>query len=378
MGRLKDWLEETARRGWEKVDKTVCSRCLDTPDIWRLSRANSKRGTCDYCHRSTQVIPVSCAQEIIHRTIDHYFAAPEHAGVPWVDGEWGISSLDTQEVLDDLGFDPCDDLRRDILDASSNDMWVEAAHGHWANRHEEDVLLDGWENFVSATKHQTRYHFRDAPPGRYRDGVQVGEMLQVLAECIEPLIKTVDEKDDLFRARILPPGQNVSATTMGPPPNEVASAGRMNPAGIPYFYAAFNRQTALFEVGDTNQTQAAVALFRPTRPLRIVNLAKIIKVPSPFALDRRKERNDAMFLWGFTEAISRKVTKDGREHIDYVPTQIVCEYIAQVYRTSAGETIDGLMYSSAVDEGALNIVIFPSGEYWERDRFPNVKFIGPT
>ena len=41
---------------------------------------------------------------------------------------------------------------------------------------------------------------------------------------------------------------------MGPPPKERASAGRINQAGIPYLYTAFNKTTTRREVGIIGTT----------------------------------------------------------------------------------------------------------------------------
>ncbi|MGL1932212.1 MAG: RES family NAD+ phosphorylase [Desulfotalea sp.] len=61
-----------------------------------------------------------------------------------------------------------------------------------------------------------------------------------------------------------------------------ACAGRMNPAGISYFYLAQDSQTAYAEVIQKPPCTAALACFKPHRDLRLLNLGDIPSTPSVF------------------------------------------------------------------------------------------------
>ena len=75
------------------------------------------------------------------------------------------------------------------------------------------------------------------------------------------------------------------------------------------------------------------------------------------------ERDSLEFLRSFVKDISKPVSKDGSEHVEYVPSQIVSEYISQVLSAQIGKTVGALVYPSAVDTGGTNIVIFPQRYY---------------
>jgi len=92
-------------------------------------------------------------------------------------------------------------------------------------------------------------------------------------------------------------------------------------------------------------------------------------------LDRKQEREQALFLSGFVRSITQPVTKDGREHIDYVPSQVVCEYLAQVAFLEDQQPLNGVIFPSSVQGGGINLVIFPSGKWFEPDRFPGLAFV---
>jgi len=138
----------------------------------------------------------------------------------------------------------------------------------------------------------------------------------------------------------------------------------MNPAGIRYLYTAFDRLTAMREVGVNRSTTdpVYVASFTLTRPLRVVDLTKPVRLPSVFDLAQKDRLERALFHYGFVREVSKRVVKDELEHLSYVPTQVVCEYLAQVFTTKDGERLDGLIYPSSVHKRGRNLVVFPSQE----------------
>lgn len=378
MGRAKhEWMEDQ-ERGWSSIEGSTCEDCLNQEDVWRLSRANIGEGECDYCGKcSILVLPVEHVQEHLYEVLGTYYAEPANAGTPWMDGGWIVPTLDTDEVLEVLGFYPADALREDIVGADVTGHWVEAARGHWSDVQDEELMLHSWKSFAYAVKHQTRYNFRNVRTDTDSQEIPVADMLDVVGVEISSLIRTLDTGTELYRARYLPADGSiaVSGSTMGPPPKELATAGRMNSAGIPYFYAAFDVKTALAEIGAAPEgTLPATAVFRTERLLNVVDFVGLPKVPSVFATDLRSERIRALFLTGFVTAITRPVDKDGREHIDYVPSQIVCEYVAQSFSRGDGVSIDGLIFPSAAHPGGVNLVIFPSGRPFEHNRFKAISF----
>lgn len=76
----------------------------------------------------------------------------------------------------------------------------------------------------------------------------------------------------------------------------------------------------------------------------------------------------------FVDEISVPVTKDGGEHIDYVPTQVICEYLAQIFEPAPGARLGGLIYPSAVQVGGKNLVVFPEDRYL--GSYHGVTFVG--
>ncbi len=70
-------------------------------------------------------------------------------------------------------------------------------------------------------------------------------------------------------------------------------------------------------------------------------------------------RSPLLFLHGFRRDITKPIERDGREHIEYVPTQVVTEYLRLVYRLPEEDapSLDGLVFTSA-RSGGKSVVLF--------------------
>ena len=149
------------------------------------------------------------------------------------------------------------------------------------------------------------------------------------------------------------------AADIGPPPPERAATNRMSPAGISMFYGATDRVTAIAEAGaHASHTYVVTGEFTPTREISLIDLTNLPELPSIFDAARHQELFVLRFLRQFIHDITLPVELDGREHIDYVPTQVFTEYFR--YAFPAG--VDGLMFSSAQGPGN-NVAVFFGPEF---------------
>jgi len=64
-----------------------------------------------------------------------------------------------------------------------------------------------------------------------------------------------------------------------------------------------------------------------------------------------------IFLHTLREEFSRPIERDNRVHIEYVPTQVVTEYLRGM-KTMEDWSIDGIRYASARHEGGASLVLF--------------------
>jgi hypothetical protein len=63
------------------------------------------------------------------------------------------------------------------------------------------------------------------------------------------------------------------------------------------------------------------------------------------------------FLHRLADDISRPIERDDRVHIEYVPTQVVIEFL-RTTKLPEGVKLDGIRYRSSRREGGMSLVLF--------------------
>lgn len=365
MGIVKSqWLEQE-ERGWQDPETWVCQHCIgEDSHLRQLVRKNLGGVSCSYCKSKTRkAAPIAVLMAAVLFGVKYSYNDEANAGCPY-DREFNIEYMSSRDVLEQVldveGLDWSDALKNDVAEAFANTGWVDAPDGDWMGSYNHERLHWSWESFAHAVKFQSRFHFQTRKRTRsYSDDlVSVHEMLPFLGQLVRQhsMVRKLPVTTILQRVR---PGKHPhSVLELGPPPKEKASAGRMNPAGIPYLYLAYDEKTALAETRSKKGDQVTVSQWSPARDLHVIDLSCFPRCPSVFS-DKRREHDLVQFLYKFTDEISKPVAHDGSEHIEYVPTQVVSEYFAQAFKHAKNKRVDGLIYPSAVAQGGRNLVLFP-------------------
>ena len=106
-------------------------------------------------------------------------------------------------------------------------------------------------------------------------------------------------------------------------------------------------------------------LSRSRGTSRFSDLTDIPEVPSIFepVSDSAEfdPRRPLRFLFGFARDVTKPVTRDNKIHIDYVPTQVLTEYLRHRSSDQTNRS-DGVKYSSSKIQDGQNIVIFATRE----------------
>ncbi|KAA1380462.1 RES family NAD+ phosphorylase [Aeromicrobium fastidiosum] len=213
----------------------------------------------------------------------------------------------------------------------------------------DGVIADhakSWAAFSDEIRSNNRYFPRAVPDGELLSRVLLNSVLHI------------DPDIDLYRAR--PCGTNLlTSDDMSAPPPELATGGRANPIGIPYLYLGYSEQTCIYETRVSNHSRVAVARFRPTRRVAVLNLADIA-VPDFFSIPEVESVDDQISqveLYRYLCALSGELSKPVRssdQPTDYIPTQYLCEMAKSL-------DLDGVLYSSSLDPGGRNVVLFDTG-----------------
>lgn len=225
--------------------------------------------------------------------------------------------------------------------------WAEIRN--WGTLDRDVALRTSWERFCETIKHKRRFFFHGE--GRDdRDSYTAASLLEAIAEIGETmgLIRDLQPGTRLWRARPdMHRGERGSARDFGPPPVQFAlQSNRMNPPGIPMFYVASTAQTALRE---TRAAEARIGQWRVDRTLRVFDLRQMPDTPGIFSDAPRNHRLALRFLHLFARDIMTPVARDQRVHVDYLPSQVVTEFVRD-YRFAAGK-VDGIAYGSTVHSG---------------------------
>ncbi len=371
MGWAKRHMEEVEAQGFDcSVDKYVCKECIGNYVIKDYIGENADEFHCDYCGKESEDEALSVHLEgvlrIILNGIRTEWEDPNNC-VGWNsrEGGWlGVTVYDKREVIeeywDDLDIEN-EDLIEDIIDSMNEQEWCER-DPYGLRPYEYDFYT--WELFCKQIKHETRYVFFKANKD-YRDSdsyyKQPFEILETIGRFINELglIKSDDLKYQFYRGRTHEkPEGYFNVKDLAAPPVEYAKyPNRMSPAGIPMFYGALDKKTAIEEIRDERK-YISVGIFENASKLNLIDLCSLPSVPSVFDEENRYLRNIIFFLRSFIEDLSKPIEKDGREHIEYVPTQVVTEYFRHVFCSEEGNKIDGILYPSSKVKGGVCCVLF--------------------
>lgn len=359
-------------------DQFVCANCFEDPGIQNFIENHKINAVCSFCNEKPangSVADIKDVAEHIETSIMYeYDDAANHLG--WENKEGGYigETWDTWELLQEvIELElPKDDEHSRLLCAFiallPEFSWCDSS-GYSLNNQKR--VRYSWAHFCEVVMHSRRFFFaseNDTGGEIYSPG-QVLEKLFQNAELYD-LFTILPPGSKLFRARFQKPGTKLeSAQDLGPPPKNYAiQSNRMNPPGIPMFYACDDPETALRETAN-NAGRFAVGCFETRRPATILDLTSIPPIPSLFQeIPDRMEfhpREVLGFLNHIAEEISKPIQRDDKIHINYIPTQVVTEFVRSKL-TAEGSRIDGIKYQSAAHPGNASYVMFATQE----DIFP--------
>lgn len=369
MGAAKERMIEEWERGYAHVDGAICADCVDEEALGAWIEANASEVECSFCGTTKEhahAAPFEPFVALVLQGLAFDWNHPDSEGIMFISREGGYQApvSQTYEVLYDCGISEVDEVVSALSDAIQCDSWV--ARDFYVGD-DAQQLTWGWDGFKELAKHHTRYFFQHSDDkGAVHDRLSPSDMLKVITGSIRSefgdydLIRAIPTGTEIIRVRIDPAAKTMAAD-IGPPPIERANqSNRMSPAGIPMFYGAFDVATAIVETielpRDAGQV-ASVGTFQAVRDLLVLDLADLPGVPSVFEVDRHALIHTLRFLHAFAQDISGPIARDGREHIDYVPTQIVTEYFRRVFRTADRASLDGIIYRSSRN-GERAVVLF--------------------
>lgn len=374
MGRVKRFIEE--HDFYLPSDTCVCSRCFEDYGLKEFISENAEYDECSYCGKWSKKkdIAIHINDLIIYllECIGTEWGDPNDEGVSWESKEGGWVSA---KVIDtwDLLFD---ELELEINHEELKDLLVQTLlDKEWCQKDPYSLLINdylflSWQRFSHQIKHEARYVFFRLKT--YREYSPESDVIKEPHEIMEhlgskfkelDLVRTLPANTKIYRARASSKGEKFNKVEdLGPPDaDEAKYSNRMSPAGIPMFYGSLEKKTALEESSDPNKNKPAIvslSMFTTLDDVKILDLTNLPATPSIFDEKMRNLRSSLSFLNDFLADFIRPITKDGREHIDYVPTQVVTEYFRHVFLDDGGKQIQGILYPSSRCKKGIACVFF--------------------
>ena len=353
---------------------SVCANCFDDPDLASHIDFSADSQECDFCGRRSRTrniaAPLDGVVELMAEAINRdYERAVEALGWESAEGGYLGEHFDSRDLLVDyvglrLPNDDDEQLLEILVDCFGDEPWC---HRNPYGLRGDEYLKFSWEHFCEFIKHERRYFFlheetADESSHEYLTPAQILEFVSKSAKE-HSLIQIHPLGTLLYRARQQRAGEVLDLPySFGPPPVELATKpNRMSPAGIVMFYGSDDIQTAVAEIDDDPKSGILVGTFRTTRGFSILDFTVLPRRLRFFETQSDTDSRDRYalsFLHDFVLSLAAKVEPGKREHIDYVPTQVVTEYFRTVFRREDGTPIDGIRYFSAQRDGGKSIVLF--------------------
>lgn len=351
----------------------VCAACFDNQGIINLIndegdfKADQK---CDYCIKSDRkLLLLDTVLVHILGSINFDYANPVEVAYS-DEGEFITEKrLNTAEVLYELGL-KCNNnkLFEDICSHIRNDSWCEL-QPYLSEEHE--VLLYSWDNFSNHIKNKSRFVFFEQDTEPFDDQYFPPSLiLNYIGSAIKELslFKILQKDEPIYRCRHLciDNKDHWNAKGLGTPLPEhtFGNPNRMNPYGIPMFYGAANKLTAIREIIDPNDEsynlkEFVTGVFHSNKELLLVDLTKSFDEIDYFDHSSQHLIASKLFLIKFIEIINKPIVRSesNSAYIEYIPTQVVTEYFKIILTNSDGHRVNGFQYKSSKD-GEPCVVLF--------------------
>lgn len=338
----------------------VCPDHINDYAIKNYIKKEGQTHVCSYCGKKRKyVLELEFLLKFISAGL-HYFYS--HAGDEMYasneeGGYYGSRTFDSEELInDEVGLMIENyDLQVDITNAFDDSItWC--LRDPYGDR-EHEYLYYSWQHFKEIVKHQTRFYFSSSKDAH--------EILNHVGRRVDKLnlFRVLEKGSALYRGRQHLNSEKITeAKQMASPPKALAiHSNRMSPAGISMFYCSFDENISRLETidpVDKIRTRITTAKFKNQEDLYLLDLTNIPALPSIFDPDRREDFSSIIFLNQFVSDLSKEIKRDGKEHIEYIPTQVVTEYFKYAFEEYTKISVEGIIYPSSKNPEKSACVLF--------------------
>ncbi len=378
MGQAKQRMIELDAQNISNVpDKNLCIKHIDNNAIKSFIRKNYRIGYCDYCGKELKVISLESLLEFMMLGISNFYE--DAANFMSYDGRQGGylgDTFDPNELIQErIGLETAPfELTEDIVNSIDDIAWSEPDM-YYSN--EQDELMYKWSFFKNLIKHKSRYLFQQ---NQYsKNGEKAFTILKEVGQITKSLklIKKIEKGTIIYRCRQHHSSKVVSEkkNLVSPPEEYAIYPNRFSPSGISMLYSAFDPTTAFLETisrEDKKKNTITISKFKLKKEIYVVDFNRLPHIPSIFDFKKVKTHYLIRFLYDLVKDFTQEIKKDGKEHIEYVPTQVVTEYFRYPFNKNRQNIIEGIVYPSSKNKSESSSVIFWNNE----ECMENLELIG--
>ena len=345
-------------------DKNVCVKHFEDKSIKYFIRKNYSLGHCDYCNKEVKVVSFEMLLNFIMTGISNFYedAANFMNYESREGGYFGDTYTPEELILEyvELITDPFE-ISEDIINSIENIAWAKPDL-YYDNQ--SDELLNLWNYFKNIIKHKSRYLFKSqnvSSEDEYSDAFKILYEVGKITKRLN-LIQKINKGTKIYRCR----QHNFSESEklknieelVSPIIEKAIYSNRFSPSGISMLYSAFDECTAILEtvkMEDKKMNRIAIPEFILDKDIFVIDFNKLPEMPSIFNYKKIKNYYLISFLYDLVRDFTMEVVKDGKEHIGYVPTQVVTEFFRFPFNKNRKNKIEGLIgKTSHIDHRNLN------------------------
>ncbi len=349
----------------------ICSICINDEYLKEeIRKTNKYAGKCTFCDSDEPCMELEELSDQIDQIINDEYEISDETVPKFVGDEDSPYYEPIGESIDYVIrkiIDLNDEIIDDIVEILRGKYFRDVADGGESFYHDGDNIVakdfynplihDNWLEFCQTIKHHQRFFSSDLN----EDLRYFFSFIKEITFYRDKLIKKIPSETELYRARLInndyeiPEIYNNPTQELGPPPPLICKANRLNPAGIPVFYGAFDRKTAIAEVRPHVGSKVISCIFKTKRELTTLNLHAAdngFQEISHFHPQYEQIVQQQNFLY-FLQSEIRKPILPNETDMEFLPLQVLSEFLA----TQFDPKIDAIIYGSAQIKGGINIVV---------------------
>jgi len=350
------------------TQKQVCSNCISEHYLSDYILHNGHSGICSYCGEDKSVLALTDIGTIIKDGfIRRYGILTQETMHDKIQTDSIVHGAKNFKNTSDLLIDEHVSSNLNLLNDLST---ILGRHEGFDNADyevsESERNWNTWKGFVDTVKHKMRYIFMDvkhplAPVFAHEKVIDALKNAVNLFQTLD-LYTSLPVGTIIYRGRPKDCSIPEDAGGMGSAPEDKSLANRFSPAGISRFYGAAAPETCLVEIGYCEPV--VMGKWEVREDMEVLDLTKKFQfdgqkytyseMPSIFDPQYQEKFDAYTFVLAFATYISRPVNKNREDAktIEYVPTQIVAEYL----KANRPSLMGICSYSSA--NGGKNYTLF--------------------